>query len=102
MSWVAPGGLRTEARQWEFCIWDLGVTSEAGLSHPSSQPGLCGAETQVGVEPSPHHLPAPLFAVGHAPVLGHHSAHCECRRPPESEEVLRGLWTGELKASSLA
>ena len=31
MSWVAPGGLQAEAR---FCIWDLGVISEAGLFPP--------------------------------------------------------------------
>lgn len=42
MSWVAPGGLRTEARQWEFCIWDLGVTSEAGLSTPLPSLGCVG------------------------------------------------------------
>lgn len=38
MLWVAPGGLQAEARQWEFCIWDLGVTSEAGLFPPLFPP----------------------------------------------------------------
>lgn len=70
------------------------------FSHPRLR--LLRAEGRLGtwsLAPAQSHALA--FTVGHAAVSGHHPAHGECRRPPESEEILRGLWAGELKAASL-
>lgn len=62
----------------------LEVTSEGGHLVITSTTREATLRTwSVGFQ-----LHACVSAVRHAPVFSHHPAHSECRRPPESKEIL--------------
>lgn len=74
--------------------WQGGAL-DSELLHWGSE-AVLGGQTRAP-EPGCSSDPTLAFAVGHAPLFGHHSAHRECRGPAQSEEILRGLRPGELK-----